>query len=62
MTQQENTARRMEAFAALVEAQDSEMSVADSRRAVAERFGLTETEVRGLEREGIESQWPPLPG
>jgi hypothetical protein len=52
--------RRKEAFAALVEAQDGEMSVADSRRAVAERFRLTEAEVLAVEREGIQWQWPPL--
>jgi hypothetical protein len=55
----DETARRT-AFAALVEAQDSNMSVAESRRAVAERFGMSEAEVLRLEREGIEGQWPPL--
>jgi len=56
----DDTARRMQAFAALVAAQDADMSVADSRRAVAERFGLSEAEVLRVEREGIERQWPPL--
>ena len=55
----DETTRRM-AFAALVEAQDEGMSVADSRRAVAERFGMTEAEVAAVEREGIQRQWPPL--
>ena len=59
MTPNDND-RRKQAFAALVEAQDGEMSVADSRRAVAERFGLSEAEVLKLERDGIEGQWPPL--
>jgi hypothetical protein len=58
--QDEDTARRREVFAALVEAQDGQMSVAASRRAVAERFGLSEAEVLRVEREGIAGQWPPL--
>src|SRR5262249_12456834 len=48
----DDTARRMQAFAALVEARDGERSVADSRRAVAERFGLSEAEVPRVQREG----------
>jgi hypothetical protein len=60
MTQPADETTRRLAFAALVEAQDGGMSVADSRRAVAERFGMTEAEVLAVEREGITSQWPPL--
>jgi hypothetical protein len=52
--------RRMEVFAALVEAQDSNMAVAQSRKAVAERFGLTEKQVRWIEEEGLEGEWPPI--
>ena len=52
--------RRMEVFRALVEAQDGDMSVAQSRALVAERFGLTEHQVRRIEREGLDAQWPPL--
>ena len=48
----DDTARRMQAFAALVEARDGERSVADSRRAVAELFGLSEAEVPRVQREG----------
>jgi len=53
-------ARRKEIFQALVEAQDQDMSVAQSRRAVAEHFGTTEGEIRAIEREGLDQQWPPL--
>jgi hypothetical protein len=60
VTPKDEADRRRAAFAALVEAQDHEMSVADSRRAVAERFEMTEAEVLSVEREGIEGQWPPL--
>ena len=52
--------RRMEVFRALVEAQDGELSVAQSRERVARRFDLSETEVRTIEREGLDKQWPPL--
>ena len=52
--------RRKEIFLALVEAQDGEMTVAQSREAVSQRFDLTAQEVRLIEREGLDRQWPPL--
>jgi hypothetical protein len=52
--------RRKEVFLALVDAQDHEMDVAPSRSLVAQRFGVSENQVREIEREGIELQWPPL--
>ena len=52
--------RRKEVFLALVDAQDREMSVAESRKLVGERFGITEIQVREIEREGMKQQWPPL--
>jgi hypothetical protein len=52
--------QRKEIFLALVEAQDHEMTVAQSRKAVAERFGLRESQVRTIEREGLDNDWPPL--
>ena len=52
--------QRMELFRALVEAQDVAMTVAQSRRAVAERFGVSEAQVRAVEREGLDGNWPPL--
>jgi hypothetical protein len=52
--------QRMELFLALVEAQDGEMSVEQSRRATAERFGVSESQVRKIEREGLDADWPPL--
>jgi hypothetical protein len=51
---------RKEIFQALVEAQDQDMTVAQSRQHVAERFGLSDAQVRQIEREGIDAQWPPL--
>jgi len=52
--------RRQEIFLALVEAQDHDLSVAQSRKLVAERFGVSESQVRQIEREGLEREWPPL--
>ena len=51
---------RMELFLALVEAQDGRMTVAQSRKAVAERFGVSGQVVRQVEREGLDGNWPPL--
>lgn len=52
--------RRKEVFLALVEAQDGETGVPQSRTLVAQRFGLTEQQVRDIEREGLDREWPPL--
>ena len=52
--------RRKEIFLALVNAQDQDLEVAESRRLMVERFGLSEGEVRQIEREGLDRQWPPL--
>ncbi len=52
--------RRKEIFLAVVEAQDSGMGVAASRAAMGERFGVSEDEVRDIEREGLDQKWPPF--
>ena len=52
--------RRKEIFLALVQAQDAEMTVAQSRAAIAKQFDLKESEVQQIEREGLNEQWPPL--
>ncbi|MBI1914780.1 MAG: hypothetical protein HYS12_08590 [Planctomycetes bacterium] len=52
--------RRREIFLALVEAQDAGASATRSRQQMAERFGVTEQQVREIEREGLDGQWPPL--
>jgi hypothetical protein len=52
--------RRREAFQALVELQDSDVPVAQSRKIIAERFGLSDAEVWQVEREGLDNNWPPL--
>jgi hypothetical protein len=53
-------ARRKEIFLALVEAQDRALSVPQSRKVIAEQFGISEQDVRRIEAEGLEGQWPPL--
>jgi hypothetical protein len=52
--------RRREVFLALVEAQDKDLGVPQSREAVARRFGLSVEDVRQIEREGLDASWPPL--
>ena len=53
-------AQRKEIFLALVDAQDHDLSVAESRRLIAQRFGIGEQQVRQIEREGLDNGWPPL--
>ena len=53
-------ARRKEIFLALVEAQDQAMGVAQSRKVIAQRFGTSENQIRQIEQEGLDQQWPPL--
>jgi hypothetical protein len=52
--------RRKEIFLALVDAQDHEMTVVQSRKLIADRFGLKDSQIRDIEREGLDNQWPPL--
>ena len=53
-------ARRKEIFLALVEAQDQAMTVSQSRRFICERFDVDDDQIRDIEREGLDKQWPPL--
>ncbi len=52
--------RRMELFKALVEVQDQELGTVRSRKIIAERYGIGEADVRRIEEEGLEGEWPPL--
>jgi hypothetical protein len=51
---------RNEVFLTLVDLQDHELDVAQSRKLVGQRFGISESVVRQIEREGMDCQWPPL--
>ena len=52
--------RKKEIFQALVASQDEGLSVAQSRTQMAERYNVSETLVKSIEREGIDNSWPPL--
>ena len=52
--------RRREIFLALVDAQDRKMGVLESRRWIAKRFRVSDRQIRRIECEGLDSQWPPL--
>jgi 2-hydroxychromene-2-carboxylate isomerase len=52
--------RRKMIFRAIVNAQDQKLSVIESRRLIAKRYGLTESQIRRIEQEGLDRQWPPL--
>jgi hypothetical protein len=52
--------RRQEVFRALVEAQDRGVGVVGSRKEVAKRFGLSDRQIRQIEHEGLNNDWPPL--
>ena len=52
--------RRKEIFLALVDAQDHEISVVQSRKSVSEHFGVSVEQVMEIEREGLDNEWPPL--
>jgi hypothetical protein len=52
--------QRMQIFRALVEAQDRKLNVRQSRKAVADEFGISEKTIKQIEDEGIDQQWPPL--
>jgi crotonobetainyl-CoA:carnitine CoA-transferase CaiB-like acyl-CoA transferase len=52
--------RRKEIFRDLVQTQDVVSNVPRSRQMVAKKFGITEGQLKQIEDEGIERQWPPL--
>jgi len=53
--------QRREIFHALVTTQDGgKMSVPDSLRHISEQFEITEAQVRQIQDEGIDKDWPPL--
>jgi hypothetical protein len=52
--------RRRTIFADLVAAQDAGAAVKDSRALVAARHNISIDEVREVELEGLDKEWPPL--
>jgi hypothetical protein len=56
-----NVQQRKEIFHALVTTQDlGLMSVPESMRHVIEHYHITESQLRQIQDEGIEKEWPPL--
>jgi hypothetical protein len=52
--------RRMEIFYAVVEAQDRALGTVRARQLVSRQFGVSENDVRPIEDEGLQQEWPPL--
>lgn len=53
--------QRREIFHALVTTQDlGLMSVPQSRECVCKQFDITDAQLRQIEDEGLEKEWPPL--
>jgi hypothetical protein len=44
----------------VVEAQDNRVGLRESRQLVAAQFGVSVEEVRRIEVEGLDREWPPL--
>ncbi len=53
--------QRKEIFRALVDTQDQNlMSVADSRQSVIRQYKISDIQLRQIEEEGSDKDWPPL--
>jgi hypothetical protein len=52
--------QRQELFHALVTFQDMGMSIPESRQQVGQQFEIGEEDIRKIEEEGIDKEWPPL--
>lgn len=53
--------QRQEIFHALVTTQDMGlMTVAQSRQHVTKQFDISDEQMREIEEEGLENEWPPL--
>jgi hypothetical protein len=53
--------QRQEIFRVLVTTQDlGLMTVPESRQHVSKQFEITEAQVRQIEDEGLDKEWPPL--
>ena len=51
---------RKDIFLALVQAQDEHHNVRKSYQMISEQFGINERQLRQIEEEGLEQEWPPL--
>lgn len=55
-----SVSQRKAIFRSLIDAQDAGQTVADSRKAVASQYGVSEETVKRIETEGSDKDWPPL--
>jgi len=55
-----NTQQRKEIFSALVASQDELRNVRKSYEHVTEQYDISEEELREIEDEGVDNEWPPL--
>jgi len=55
-----NKQQRQEIFLNLVSTQDVVTNVRQSYQIVTERFGITAAQLKQIEDEGLEKEWPPL--
>jgi hypothetical protein len=60
-TKRLTTQQRQEIFHTLVATQDlGEMTVSESVQHIVKQFEITEAQLRLIEDEGIDKEWPPL--
>lgn len=53
--------QRREIFRALVDTQDQQiMSIPESRQTIIKQFKITDVQLRQIEEEGSDKDWPPL--
>ena len=52
--------QRKSIFHALVETQDTGVSVQESKKLVAQKYRLSREQLELIEKEGVDKDWPPL--
>ena len=53
--------QRREIFSALVATQDQgTMTVAESRKYIMDQYAISDVQLRQIEEEGLDKEWPPL--
>jgi predicted transcriptional regulator len=55
-----STEEKMEIFSHLVATQDAGESVRKSYETTTEHFSISEEQLKTIEKEGLDNEWPPL--
>ena len=55
-----STEEKKEIFSRLVATQDEVPDVRKSKEMVVEHFSISEEQLKAIEEEGLENEWPPL--